>query len=112
MERGTEMKDSGQLSLFDLDDNSTEKQVHSYIVDLLKQNRMPSAFELIREAEMRFGWKIRWDLCQYIESLISTQSLTRYEKTYLSELIDSESEYGIMKGAFAFFIKKCLAYSE
>ncbi|MDD4629231.1 MAG: hypothetical protein PHV71_01350 [Eubacteriales bacterium] len=96
MRKDLKMDSSGQLSLFDLADETTQENVKCYLKEMLNNNRQPSGSELLLEVEKKFGWAIRWDLCNIITRLLAEHRIISLESDYLQELIDPESENSIL----------------
>jgi len=90
------MDSSRQLSLFDSVDTHTQNDVKYYLIEMLRKNRQPSGSELLQEVEKKFGWTVRWDLCNIITSLLTEHKFISIERDYLLELIDPESENSVL----------------
>ncbi len=70
--------------------------VKIYLLNLISQYRQPSGRELLDEVEKKFGWQVRWSICDIINNLIQDKSLTRSEKEYFIEMVDQDSDNSII----------------
>ena len=73
-------------------DPSKGNDVIDYLINMIKCYRQPSASELLNEIENKFGWQVRWSICDIIKDLIQDIALTRSEREYFLALMDQDSE--------------------
>lgn len=71
------------------------EDVKTYLLNMIRNNREPSGSELLNEVENKFGWQVRWSICDIIKNLIEDKSLTRIGKEYFIEMVDENSEHSI-----------------
>jgi hypothetical protein len=90
------MADPQQLSLWGSPD--TRSRVAAHIKSILKNERQPSARELVAELDRAIGIVARWDVESVISALLSDKELTRAERAYLTSLLEGEDLIPALRG--------------
>ena len=90
------MSDAQQLSFLDLPD--TRARVAAYVKDVLKEERQPSAHELVTELDRAIGIVARWDLESVLASLLADKKLTHAGRAYLTSLLEGDDLVPALRG--------------
>jgi hypothetical protein len=90
------MSDAQQLNFLDSPD--TRASVAAYVKDVLKDERQPSARELVAELDRAVGIVARWDFESVLSSLASDKDLTYAGRAYVSSLIEGDDLVTALRG--------------
>src|ERR1700728_1758013 len=90
------MPDAQQLSFLASPD--TRARVAAHIKDIIKDERQPSAHELVAELDRAIGIVARWDLESVISSLLDDKKLTHAGRAYLTSLLESDDLITALRG--------------
>ena len=81
-----------------LENAATLEKVQSNILELLRNQRQPSAHELVEYVEQELGLEARWDITEAVTNIIDQSEVTHAVCEFLRSLIDDGTLASALRG--------------